>query len=85
MSSVQAQPPLGLQFNASNKQIKMTDDRPSSGNSRLLGGKRPFNLKSDVETVPEENDFGDNESCEAQGKIYFIRYNWIRKNWGVLS
>lgn len=64
MSSVQTQPPLNLQFNAINKPAKMGDDKPSSTNSRL--GKRTFNLKSDVETVPEEIDFGDNGSSVTQ-------------------
>lgn len=68
MSSVQTQPPLNLQFNAINKPAKMGDDKPSSTNSRL--GKRTFNLKSDVETVPEEIDFGDNGSSVTQGRIY---------------
>lgn len=67
MSSVQTQPPLNLQFNAINKPAKMGDDKPSSTNSRL--GKRTFNLKSDVATVPEEIDFGDNESSVTQGKF----------------
>lgn len=69
MSSVQTHPPLNLQFNAINKPAKMGDDKPSSStNSRL--GKRTFNLKSDVETVPEEIDFGDNESSVTQGKFH---------------
>ncbi|XP_066146284.1 sodium- and chloride-dependent GABA transporter ine-like isoform X2 [Euwallacea fornicatus] len=52
-------------FNASNKPTKMGDDKPSSGHSRMMG-KRTLNLKSDVETVPEENDYGDNVSCASQ-------------------
>ncbi|CAG9760085.1 unnamed protein product [Ceutorhynchus assimilis] len=62
MSSVQVQPPLNLQFNANSGQLQMADEKPS--NSRL--GKRTLNLKSDVETVPEENDFGDKESNGTQ-------------------
>ncbi|XP_066247922.1 sodium- and chloride-dependent GABA transporter ine-like isoform X2 [Euwallacea similis] len=52
-------------FNASNKPTKMGDDKPSSGHSRMMG-KRTLNLKSDVETVLEENDYGDNVSCASQ-------------------
>ncbi|ERL92777.1 hypothetical protein D910_10085 [Dendroctonus ponderosae] len=62
MSSVPAQTPLNIQFNAVNRQNRMGDEKQSM---RL--GKRAFALKSDVQTVPEENDFGDDDnSSESQ-------------------
>lgn len=74
MSSVQAhpvaQPPAhNLQFNAT-QQSKMADDKSVVNSAPrlvpLAPPKRVVNLKSDVETVPEENDFGDDESCATQ-------------------